>query len=183
MIREFALTASLGIGQPATAQRFGRNAGQVGLDVEDGSPVEHIHAADVHESAITSEELDNSQADGIRAPRRSRGENTVRTIIHRRRAEQFESFGAIKDPKDEQVREAFEVGEAEFKFGQDFEDAFGFVLGAGTFGDFFSLAVGSFGVANSDRCKHRARIYRMQAAKHLLSPLRGLIPEYIFGPD
>jgi hypothetical protein len=73
--------------------------------------------------ALAAEKFDHSQANRIRALRRARGEYSVRAIIARWHANQFESFGAIKGPDHEQVRKAFDIREAKFEFRLDFENA------------------------------------------------------------
>jgi hypothetical protein len=53
------------------------------------------------------------------------------------------------------MREAFDVGEAGLKLRKDFENAFGFVFGTGTFGDLLSVVVGSSGVSDRLGGKHK----------------------------
>jgi hypothetical protein len=74
------------------------------------------------------------------------------------------------------VREAFDIGKAEFEFGQDFEDAFSFVFGARAFGDVVGFGVGSVGVSDWARGEHRSRIHA-QRVDRFLSPLRGLLTD------
>jgi hypothetical protein len=52
------------------------------------------------------------------------------------------------------VREALDVGEASLELREDFEDAFGFVFCAWTFGDLLGALVGSFGVSDRLGGKH-----------------------------
>jgi hypothetical protein len=54
----------------------------------------------------------------------------VRLIVARRRSRQAESFGAIECPDHDQVRKAFYIGEASFKFSQYLENPLGLVLRA-----------------------------------------------------
>jgi hypothetical protein len=53
------------------------------------------------------------------------------------------------------VREAFDVGEAGFEFREDFESAFGFVLGAWTLRNLLRVLVGTSDVSNRLRGKHK----------------------------
>jgi hypothetical protein len=146
--------AGLGFGQPAAAYLLSWDAGKVGLEIENGGAVEHVETADVQGIAIAAEEFDDGESDGIWAARRAGGEDAVRAVVDGRSAEQLIIFGAVEDPDDEQVREAFDVGEAEGELREDFEDAFGFVLGAGTFWDLLSVVVGTFYVSDGLRGKH-----------------------------
>ena len=57
-------------------------------------------------------------------------------------------MGAIEDPQHEEVRKAFDVGESGGELRQDFESAFGVVLGAGAFGDLPCFLIGAFDVAD-----------------------------------
>ena len=66
----------------------------------------------------------------------------------------FESLGAVEDPQDEQVGEAFDVGKAGAELREDFEEAFGFVFGAGAFGDLLRVLVGAADVADGLGRKH-----------------------------
>lgn len=106
---------------------------------------------------LAAEELDDGESNRIWTPRGTRSENAVRAIVDGRRAQQLESFGAIEDPYNEQVREALDVGEASCEFWQDFEDAFGFVFGAWTFGDLLGVVVGRLGVSDGLRGEHMFR--------------------------
>jgi hypothetical protein len=78
----------------------------------------------------------------------------VRAVIDGRSTEQFESFGAVEDPDNEEVREAFDVGEAVCELREDFEEAFSFVLGAWTFGDLLGVVVWTFYVSDGLGRKH-----------------------------
>ena len=106
---------------------------------------------------LAAQELDDGESNRIWTPRGTGSEDAVRAIVDRGRAQQLESFRAIEDPYNEQVRESLDVGEAGFEFWQDFEDAFGFVFGARTFGDLLGGLVGSFGVSDGLRGEHMFR--------------------------
>jgi hypothetical protein len=137
-----------GFRHPAAAQVLLGDAGQIRLDVEDRRSVEHVNAADVQGLTVATEEFDDGEGDGIGASRGSRREDSVRAVVDGRSAEQLESFGAVEDPEDEEVREAFDVSEAELEFREDCEDALSLVFGAGSFGDVFRFGVRSFGVSD-----------------------------------
>jgi hypothetical protein len=104
--------------------------------------------------AFTAEKFDDGESDGIWTTGRTSGEDAVRAVIDGRSTEQFESFGAIEDPENEQVREALDVGEAEGEFREDFEEAFSFVLGAWTLGDLLGVVVWAFYVSDGLGRKH-----------------------------
>ena len=65
----------------------------------------------------------------------------MRPVVNGRRADQLESFGSIEHPQNEQMRKAFNVGEAGFELRKDFENAFRVVFGAETFGDLLRILV------------------------------------------
>src|SRR6266851_7829345 len=71
----------LSFGQPPTAQIFGRDAGQVGLNIENRCPIEHIDAANMQLDAVAATQLDGGQADRVRTSRRSGGKHTMRPIV------------------------------------------------------------------------------------------------------
>jgi len=75
----------------------------------------------------------------------------MRTIIAGRTSEQVESFGAIEEPDDEEVREAFDVGEPGFELRQDFEHTFGLVLRSQSLGNLSGLLVGTSHTPNRPR--------------------------------
>lgn len=56
-------------------------------------------------------------------------------VIGRRVSNQIEALGAIEFPKNDQVREAFDVGKAGGEFGKNFQRAFGLVFSAEASGD------------------------------------------------
>jgi hypothetical protein len=92
--------------QPAAPQLFPRHARQVGLEIEDGRAVEHIHAPDVQSPSLAPQEFDDREPNRIRAVRGARREDAVRTVVARRRAHQFEGLGAVEFPQHKQVGEA-----------------------------------------------------------------------------
>ena len=137
-----------GFRHPAAAQALLGDAGQIRLDIEDRSSVEHVDAPDVQGWTVATEEFDDREGDGIGAPGRPRGEDAVRAVVDGRSAEQLESFGAVEDPENEEVREAFDVSETGLEFRKDFEDTLGLMFGAGSFGDVFRFGVRSLGVSD-----------------------------------
>ena len=104
--------------------------------------------------ALAAEELDDGESDGIWTARRAGGEDSVRAIVDGRRAEKFESFRAVEDPYNEEVRETLDVGEAGFELWKDFENPFGFVFSAGAFGDLLRALVGTLHLPDRLRGKH-----------------------------
>src|SRR5579872_665168 len=113
--------AGLGFGQPAPFQLIGSNAGKVGLDIEDGGSIQHVETADVQNRSFPTKQLDDGQTQRVGALGRARGEDSVGPVIGRRSAEQFETARTIELPDNEEVRKALDIGEAEFKFGQNSE--------------------------------------------------------------
>jgi hypothetical protein len=101
------------------------------------------------------EKLDDGESNWVGTPGGTSREDAMGAIVDGRRTQQFESFGAIEDPQNDEVRETFDVGEAGFKLRQDFEDAFRVVFGVETFRDLLGGFVGSFGVTDWLRRKHR----------------------------
>jgi len=84
----------------------------------------------VQPRALAAEQLDHGEADGIGAPRRSGGEDAVGAVVRGRCAQQFEALRAVEFPEDEEVGDAFDVGEAGLELGQDLQRTLGLVLGA-----------------------------------------------------
>jgi hypothetical protein len=94
--RSWGLIGSLGVrlsvtheSDSAACRRFndfedtGRKRAQV---------LDHIDAADVEQTPVAPEEFDDRHANRIGTFRRSRGEDAVRPVVGRRRAEQLEPF-------------------------------------------------------------------------------------------
>jgi hypothetical protein len=148
------LGAGLGFGQPAAAEFFLRDVGKVGFDVEDGGAVEHVNAANVEGGAVAAEEFDVGEGDGIGTARRAGGEDAMRAVVTGRRGDEVVTLGLVEKPKDAEVREAFDVGEAGGEFGQDFQGAFDIVLRSKASGDIASLGVGGDGVSDRLRGEH-----------------------------
>lgn len=70
----------------------------------------------------------NREANGIWTPRRSRREDAMGSVITRGRAQQFETLRAVKNPDDEEMREALDIGESSLEFRRYFERPFSLVL-------------------------------------------------------
>lgn len=104
--------------------------------------------------ARAAEEFNDRQTDRVWPSRGSRGEDTMRTIIRRRRAEEFKCPGAVELPKDHEMRKAFDVGEAGLELGQDLKHAFGLVLRSQAFGDLFRFFVRAADVSDRAGLKH-----------------------------
>jgi hypothetical protein len=134
---------------------FFGDAGEVRLDVEDGGAVQHVNASHVEVGAFAAEEFDGGQGYRVWTKWGTGGEDSVGTIVRGRCAEQVESLGAVELPDDDEMGEAFDVGEALFELGQDFEYAFGVVFSAETFGDVFGGGEGTADVADGAGGEHR----------------------------
>src|SRR5260221_7425990 len=105
--------------------------------------------------AFATEEFDDGEGDWIGTSGGAGGEDAVRAIVNGRRAEQVEPLGAVEEPQNEEMREAFDVGKAGFELREDFEDAFGIMFGVETFGNLLGAVVGSFGASDGLWGKHR----------------------------
>src|SRR5690349_13605507 len=103
--------------------------------MEDGRAVEHVDASNVQHSAVSAEEFNDREADRVGTSRGARGEDSMRPVIGRRRADQLDSIGAVEHPDDEEVREAFNVSETALKFRLNLKHAFGLMLRAQAFGN------------------------------------------------
>jgi hypothetical protein len=146
--------AVFGFGQPSAAEILGGDGGHVGFDVEDGGAVEHVDAADMEGWAVAAEQFDNSEADGVGAARGARGEDAVGAAVGGALADELKTFGAVEDPQDEQVGEAFDVLQSGGEFREDFEDAFGVVGDANAFGDGSGGRVGAADDSDGTWDKH-----------------------------
>jgi hypothetical protein len=82
----------------------------------------------VQVESVAAKQFDDGEANRIRATGRSRSKYAMRTIVGGRRAEQGEAVGAVKLPENDEMREAFDVGEACLKLGQDPENSIDLVL-------------------------------------------------------
>lgn len=131
-----AIHAVLGFGEPSATELFLRDAGEVWLDVEDGSSVEHVDSPDMQTGTFAADQFDYGEPDRVGTSWGTRGEDSMGTIVGRRLSDQFEFSGAVEGPQNNQVREAFNVGEAGFELRQNLEGTFGFVFRPEAFGDF-----------------------------------------------
>ena len=143
-----SLFARFCIGDPAAAQLFLRNAGKIGLDVEDRRAIEHVYSVHVQDAALTAFQFNYSEGDGVGAARRTRGKYAVRPLFEWRASDQVEAFRAIESPDDEQVREALDIHKSGLKFGENLEHSIGIMSGAQSFGD--GLGVGVRAANKSD---------------------------------
>jgi hypothetical protein len=84
--------ARLSLCDPTALKFFFRNAGQVRFDVEDRRAVQHIYSAHVQLVAVTMQQFNHSESDGIGTTRRACREYPMWTIINRRRAKEFIAF-------------------------------------------------------------------------------------------
>ena len=91
---------------------FHWNAGEIRLDIENGSSIHHVYAAYVKCSVLTSKQFHNSKAKRIWPVWRASGEDTMWPSVGWRRAEKLKSIGAVEFPDHEQVRETLDVGES-----------------------------------------------------------------------
>jgi len=148
------LFAGFGFGEPTATELIGGNAGHVGLDVEDRSAIEHVDAVNVELRTVAAEEFDDSEGNRVWTPGRARGEDAVGTIVGWRRAEEFVAFGAVESPDDEEMRKAFDVGEAGFVLGKDFEDALFVMLDAEAFGYGLGVRVWAANVTDGSGSEH-----------------------------
>src|SRR2546422_8307954 len=78
----------------------------------------------------------------------------MRAVIAGRRAGQLEPCRPIEDPQDDDVREAFDVGEPCFEFRENLQRALGFVFRTEPPGNLACLLVGSPDETNGLRCEH-----------------------------
>ena len=153
-ILSFRFFLLLGLGKPPTAQVFGRNTGHVRFDIENWRSIEHVNAADVQFGAFTTDQLNNGQSYRVGTARRSSRKHAVGASIEGWLPDQFKSLRAIEFPYDDEMRKAFDIGEAGRKLWQDFEYAIGVVFDAKTFGDFAGVFVGSGYEADWARGEH-----------------------------
>ena len=72
-----------GFGEPSSAEGFCGDAGEIGLDVEDGGLVEHVDASDVELGVFAAEEFEDGEADGVGAAGRCRDGMTIKTTCHK----------------------------------------------------------------------------------------------------
>src|SRR5690349_4501893 len=94
--------------QPASPQLVSGNIGQIRLEIENGSPVEHVDATNMQPRSVAPEQFDHREPYRIGTSRRTGCEDSVRTIVGGRRSQQFEAAGTIENPEHNQVRKAFD---------------------------------------------------------------------------
>ena len=87
-------------------------------------------------------------------PRGAGGKHAMRLLIGGHLAVQFKSLGAVEDPKDDEVREAFDIGQTQLKFRQDLELALGFVLRAQALWHLAGRGIRTAHMANRLRGEH-----------------------------
>src|SRR5271157_298945 len=112
---------------------------------------------------ITTQQFDDSETDGIRPVRRTRGEHAVRPVVRWRRARQFKATGPVELPNDEQMRKAFDVQQARLILGKNLENSLCLVLRAKAFGNFVRVVVWTADVSNRARSEHGNRASNFHA--------------------
>jgi len=127
--------ACFGFGEPTSEEFLLGDAGEIGLDVENGGAIEHIDATDVQGGAVAAKEFNGSEGDRVGAQWRAGGENAVAAIIGRWPRDQVKSLGAIELPQNDEVGEAFDVCKAGREFRENFQGTICVVLSAEAFGD------------------------------------------------
>ena len=102
-VRPLAVFAAAGLGfgfrDPSALELLGGHARQVRLDVEDGTPVEHVDAANGEAVVVPLDEAHHGERNRIGAPRGAGGEDTVRTVGGRRFADELVVGRAIGRPR------------------------------------------------------------------------------------
>jgi hypothetical protein len=88
--------------------RFPVPAG-VGLDVEDGGAVDEIEARDLQDAALPAEELEDGEAERIRAMRRPGGEDAARLRFARGHDLELGGPGPVEVEEDDDVGKALEA--------------------------------------------------------------------------
>ena len=81
----------------------------------------------------------------------------MREPIGGRFAVKFESLGTVEKPENDEVREAFDIGQSGFEFRQNLEIALGLMLGAEPLGDLTGFGVKSAHESNRLRREHDSR--------------------------
>ena len=99
--------------------------------------------ADVQIRMLAAEQLDDGETDRVGATGRSRGEDAVLAVVRWRRAEQLEGLRAVELPEHDQMREAFDVREAQLEVGQNRDHAVCFMAGSKSFWYIAGLLIGS----------------------------------------
>ena len=129
-----SLVALFRFRQPSAAQLLSGNVGQVRLEIENGSPVEHVDTTNMQPRSLAADQFHDSESDRVGTPRRAGGKHSVGTIVGGRGSQQFEAPGAVEHPNHNQVRKALDVGQSDFVLRQNVEYAFGFMLAPRPFG-------------------------------------------------
>src|SRR5208282_2166807 len=140
--------------QPPPTQLFVRNARQQRFDIEKRRSIQHIDAANMQLDAVAAKQLHNSQPNRIRPPWRSRRKHSMRAIVRRRRAEQFESLRPVKFPEHDKMRETFNISKPRLKLRQNFQNPLSLMLGAKPPGNLTCILVRTTHKSNRPRGKH-----------------------------
>ena len=119
-LRRAAAAALLCLREPTSAQVFQGNAGKIRFDIEYRSAIKHVHSTNMQTGSFTAQKFDDSQADRIWAPRRTRGEYAMRPRVRGWCGHQIVTGDAVEHPQDIEMRETLNVGETWFVDGQDF---------------------------------------------------------------
>src|SRR5690242_16936242 len=104
--------------------------------------------------SIAPEQFDHGESYRIGTSRRTRCEDSVRTIVGGRRSQQFEAAGTIENPEHNQVRKAFDVGQSGLVLGKDVEYAFRCMLRPQPFRDLLGVLVGTANISDRLRREH-----------------------------
>jgi len=84
---------------------------------------------------VPAEEPDDREPDGIRALRRTSREDAMGSIVGWRIRDEFRTGCTIEDPENDQVREAFDVGQPRLQLRANVEHADGIVVRSQPLGD------------------------------------------------
>ena len=85
--------------KPSSPQLLGGNAGQVRLDIENGSAVEHVDTANMQPRSLAPDQFHDRESDGIGPSRRTGGEDSVRTIVGGRGSQAIRSLRRDRRPR------------------------------------------------------------------------------------
>ena len=99
--------------------------GGVRLDVEDGRPVDDVDPRDLEPASVPPEELEDAQAQGIRAVRRARGEDAPRPGFARGDGPELGLPGPMEMKEDDDMREPLDVVEGLGELREDLDLAEG----------------------------------------------------------
>ena len=95
----------------------------VGLDVEDGRPVDKIEARDLEDAAVPGQEPEDAHPERIRAVGRPGGEDAAGLRLARRHDLELGGPGFVEMEEDDDMGEPFEAVEAGGEFGEDLDPA------------------------------------------------------------